>query len=927
MTTRIKLRRDTAANWTLNNPTLAAGEPGLETDTGKTKYGDGTTAWASLDYATGGITAREQVGYFNFHGAVPNDANTDWWFEGVETDPAGNAYYVGAELNWNSGPTQWPRVVKVNPQGEMQWQKAITWADGFEGDATSAVYNTATDQLVVVAQMRKTAANPEMGAAVITMNPDTGAIVGNPVMIRDEVTSDGSGLGAVDPSDIILDANDNPIVVGHKDGSASIYALTTTSVGTTDAIFVNSAIFTDKIPTPYNNWYITGTNIGSEVSITNINRYENQPATGIASTGTGATFSITADGAGGYTLNSVANGGSNYSVNNKILILGSNLGGVDGVNDITITVNGVSSGAIITASGNAVSTGTSTYSAVSGTNIVSGSNATIGIQWRINTERQAYFPDYTERFGAWVIQSGSGYALGDTLFLNPEQYGGSTSATITVTSVGGSGEIDNFAFTGTFNTSTIKLMTGNSVDFSTTGSWRAVNYSAEAFIWTQGWAKTIGDSGFDKINAVDKDSQGNIYLACQTYDISYPAPWGYGADLPMLVKLDSNGNQLWAKKFSPDWFVNDNDGYSGVVVDSNDDIIVVEDELVTKVSSTGTVIWQKYIGWMAPMDMWNTCVDIDSDDNIYVASEYDSIISNGDDFLIVKFDTNGNVLWQRAAGTSSDEDTNWDNGYQILSVNNGQVYIAGSSYQGNDDSAISISFPTDGSGAEAYKRGRFFLNTATWEVSTTTATVYNFTLAVTSTQVTVTNETNISATTTSTNNSTLAIRTGAIDGRIEDLYSLSFEDGSVQTTAYTGALIREENFVYNTNSFYPNLTHANRLMRWSAPGWNDSVYIYVPHNDDVPFPVGTQMHFVKEQGINSFMFWPWANIGNDNDIVIMPSSPADNKYGDMYDTSEGWSVRHPDYDQVPAKATLTKVDTNRWLLSCDSPTHIMDWSW
>ena len=48
--TTIQLRRDTAANWTSVNPTLAAGEVGLETDTRLMKAGDGTTAWATLPY-------------------------------------------------------------------------------------------------------------------------------------------------------------------------------------------------------------------------------------------------------------------------------------------------------------------------------------------------------------------------------------------------------------------------------------------------------------------------------------------------------------------------------------------------------------------------------------------------------------------------------------------------------------------------------------------------------------------------------------------------------------------------------------------------------------------------------------------------------------------------------------------------------------
>lgn len=50
MPARIQLRRDTAANWTATNPTLTQGEPGIETDTGKLKLGDGSTAWNSLAY-------------------------------------------------------------------------------------------------------------------------------------------------------------------------------------------------------------------------------------------------------------------------------------------------------------------------------------------------------------------------------------------------------------------------------------------------------------------------------------------------------------------------------------------------------------------------------------------------------------------------------------------------------------------------------------------------------------------------------------------------------------------------------------------------------------------------------------------------------------------------------------------------------------
>lgn len=50
---RIRIRRDTAANWASNNPTLALAEMGYESNTGKFKVGDGITAWNALGYALG----------------------------------------------------------------------------------------------------------------------------------------------------------------------------------------------------------------------------------------------------------------------------------------------------------------------------------------------------------------------------------------------------------------------------------------------------------------------------------------------------------------------------------------------------------------------------------------------------------------------------------------------------------------------------------------------------------------------------------------------------------------------------------------------------------------------------------------------------------------------------------------------------------
>jgi hypothetical protein len=103
MTSRLQNRRDTAANWTSNNPTLAAGEIGLETDTFKFKMGDGSTAWISLAYAysagaSGPVGATGPTGATGPVGATGNVGPTG------ATGPVGATGPTGADSTV-PGPT------------------------------------------------------------------------------------------------------------------------------------------------------------------------------------------------------------------------------------------------------------------------------------------------------------------------------------------------------------------------------------------------------------------------------------------------------------------------------------------------------------------------------------------------------------------------------------------------------------------------------------------------------------------------------------------------------------------------------------------------------------------------------------------------------------------------------------------------------
>ena len=146
MTTRIKLRRDTAANWLDANPILAAGEPGLETDTGKIKYGDGVTAWTLLEHA-GGDT-------LNDDGSVAIRAgSTEHW---VATQRRNNEDSEGCALRYDSdgnlyslvrsydGEDDFAVITKYSPAGAVLWQHSIDNLDtlSIAIDSTDRVYIT-----------------------------------------------------------------------------------------------------------------------------------------------------------------------------------------------------------------------------------------------------------------------------------------------------------------------------------------------------------------------------------------------------------------------------------------------------------------------------------------------------------------------------------------------------------------------------------------------------------------------------------------------------------------------------------------------------------------------------------------------------------------------------------------------------------------
>jgi hypothetical protein len=134
----IQLRRDTAANWTSTNPTLASGELGIETNTAKLKLGNGSTAWNSLAYWTGGSawTGGTASGYYAPAVVSVTDASTisvnaasGNYFRVTLTSAVGSTRVAGVPSN----PVDGQQITFEFIQPASGGPCTVTWASGTGG--------------------------------------------------------------------------------------------------------------------------------------------------------------------------------------------------------------------------------------------------------------------------------------------------------------------------------------------------------------------------------------------------------------------------------------------------------------------------------------------------------------------------------------------------------------------------------------------------------------------------------------------------------------------------------------------------------------------------------------------------------------------------------------------------------------------------
>jgi hypothetical protein len=132
-----KQRRDTAANWTSANPTLLAGEIGIESDTGYWKVGDGSTVWNSLAYLSG------------LGGEIPVSRLADGSARQLLQTAAN-----GNDVEWTSnvdipGTLDVTSTATFDSISQHPLGAAATPSITFTGDTNTGIYSPGADQVAI----------------------------------------------------------------------------------------------------------------------------------------------------------------------------------------------------------------------------------------------------------------------------------------------------------------------------------------------------------------------------------------------------------------------------------------------------------------------------------------------------------------------------------------------------------------------------------------------------------------------------------------------------------------------------------------------------------------------------------------------------------------------------------------------------------
>lgn len=159
------------------------------------------------------------------------------------------------------------------------------------------------------------------------------------------------------------------------------------------------------------------------------------------------------------------------------------------------------------------------------------------------------------------------------------------------------------------------------------------------------WAKSYGGTGDDVIRYVKQTKDGSYLVAGFTHS------YGIKGDI-LVLKLNPDGSVQWQKTYGGSKFEE-----PSVILEMPDGYLVMEqtasfsggtDGWILKLDSGGNILWQKTYGG-GSFDEISAAVPT-GDGGFVIAGETKSFGAVIEDFWIVKFDSQGNVQWEKRHG-------------------------------------------------------------------------------------------------------------------------------------------------------------------------------------------------------------------------------------------------------------------------------------
>lgn len=207
------------------------------------------------------------------------------------------------------------------------------------------------------------------------------------------------------------------------------------------------------------------------------------------------------------------------------------------------------------------------------------------------------------------------------------------------------------------------------------------------------WQKTYDESeSDDTVDSVQETSDGGFIVcgATQSFGDMPSGAW--------IFKLDENGEVVWQKTYGGKSL-----NASSILETVDGDFIVTgsvkreaenagRDYLVMKLDNRGDVIWQ-YAYDSGHQSKWANAVKETSDGGFIVAGKIDLLNENGTDASLFKLDSMGNLIWQKTYG---------DYGFDLFSdlqiTSDGKIIVTGRTGAMKNNQGMSWILKLDGSG-------------------------------------------------------------------------------------------------------------------------------------------------------------------------------------------------------------------------------------